>query len=136
MTFSSEFLHDRPHGFIGREDVSPCVAEGIGFNATAKAFDGPLDILGLGNATGFEVVLSLKQGLQFGTGIDRVGREQSSERGFEVEVEKDATDVEEERHWEEIVDLEEERMNWAAWRAPELRPWRARACFILRHEAA
>lgn len=99
MSFGGECFHNGPHGLVRREDVPPGVEEGLGINAAAKALNGPLDILGLGDATGFEVVFPLNQGFQPNDGIGSVGGEQPREGGFKVEVKQDTADVEEEGHW-------------------------------------
>ena len=87
-----------PHRLVRREDLLPGVTELGGSSLGAENFERPGDVGFHIDPTGFELVFPLKQATQPPGGIRGAGGEEAGERGLEVEVEKDAADVEEEGH--------------------------------------
>ncbi len=91
-----ELAGDLPHWKIGRENVAPCVMELGGGGTGVESFESPLGVVIDWDLAGFEFVFAGDEFLQCRGGIGMIAGEKFSEGGFEIEVEKDFADIEEE----------------------------------------
>lgn len=110
VSVAVELLHDFPHRFVEGEDVEPGFGEDFGSDLISEDGDRAGDEFFIGHGSGFEGVLEfVESGREGGLRVS----DDFAVEVFEVKLEEDVADVEEESHGAGIF----ERMILAASRA-------------------
>ena len=98
MTFAGKLADAGPHRLVGGEDLLPGVAKFGRCDRAANHFNSPSDVAFHLDTAGFELVLAVEHSVHPRGEIQVAVGKETGERSLEIEVEKDAADVEKEGH--------------------------------------